>query len=399
VTIDRSIAVLGLGWGDEGKGRVVDALCMGARHPVVVRFSGGYQAAHHVVWADGREHVFAHFGSGTRWGAPTFWSKFCPVYPIALVREQHLLQETLGVPPEIWIDANAPLATPYELMHGLHADAQEHGTCGVGINATLRREEAHFHLCARDLFFPAVRRAKMDEIVRHFYHVDRPNAHGRLMIRLYEEACEEIVSGGVCRVVDGLPEFLDRMRVRWGNTGMDIVWEGSQGMLLDQRHGFFPHVTPSNTGMTNVIDLMQGMPLEVSPFLVTRAYHTRHGNGPMPPMRDHAIAENPWERNASAPPQGDFRRTLLDLEYLRYAVDSDPIARSKQPRVVVTCLDLMQVDRRVQDSATGEIITLQSDVEFVGMVRSHVEAVRSFSTSSPVAGREDELVQVFDRWR
>lgn len=67
--------VVGLGWGDEGKGATVDAL-VASNQQRVVRFNGGQQAAHNVI-ADGIHHTFSSIGSGAFSNVPTFISRFC----------------------------------------------------------------------------------------------------------------------------------------------------------------------------------------------------------------------------------------------------------------------------------------------------------------------------------
>ena len=83
-------AVIGLGCGDCGKGITTDYLCSQAKNPLVVRFSGGQQAGHTVVY-NGMRHTFSNFGSGTLRGAPTFWSKYCTMDPIGIKNEHSVL--------------------------------------------------------------------------------------------------------------------------------------------------------------------------------------------------------------------------------------------------------------------------------------------------------------------
>src|ERR1700754_3409097 len=94
------VIVVDLGFGDAGKGGVVDRLCArgpGAVH-AVVRFNGGAQAAHNVVTTDARHHTFAQFGSGTFTpGVRTHLSRFMLVDPLALAAEAGHLAG-LGVP-------------------------------------------------------------------------------------------------------------------------------------------------------------------------------------------------------------------------------------------------------------------------------------------------------------
>ena len=131
-------AVIGLGFGDEGKGVVTDFLC--SRDPgstQVVRFSGGHQCGHKVI-KDDVEHVFASFGSGTLRGCPTFWSRHCTFDPVGFWKEYALLQEK-GVVPRIHIHPECPVTTIYDVYANRHAVEVEHGTTGTGFFQTKKR--------------------------------------------------------------------------------------------------------------------------------------------------------------------------------------------------------------------------------------------------------------------
>ncbi|HSY75885.1 MAG TPA: adenylosuccinate synthetase, partial [Bacteroidia bacterium] len=64
--------VVGLGYGDESKGSTTAFLCQQGSNPLVIRYCGGHQAGHTVIYS-GKRHVFSNFGSGTLQGAPTYW--------------------------------------------------------------------------------------------------------------------------------------------------------------------------------------------------------------------------------------------------------------------------------------------------------------------------------------
>src|SRR5258707_5943403 len=138
------VIVVDLGYGDAGKGTVVDWLCSpgqagGPR--TVVRFNGGAQAAHNVVTQDGRHHTFAQFGSGTLSapGTRTYLSRFMLVDPLALVGEaEHLARLGVAAPLAlVAIDRDALLTTPYHQAANRAREAARgaarHGSCGMGV--------------------------------------------------------------------------------------------------------------------------------------------------------------------------------------------------------------------------------------------------------------------------
>ena len=116
--------VVDLGYGDAGKGAVVDRLCRDGGVHTVVRFNGGAQAGHNVVTPDGRRHTFAQFGSGTFVpGVRTHLSRFMLVDPLALATEAARLR-TLGVRDafaRLTVDRRAPLTTSLQWSHSLAA--------------------------------------------------------------------------------------------------------------------------------------------------------------------------------------------------------------------------------------------------------------------------------------
>ena len=107
--MNEHVAVVDLGYGDAGKGTVVDALCADGPVRAVLRFNGGAQAAHNVVMPSGRHHTFAQFGAGTFAGVPTHLTRFVAIDPLALAAEA----AALGNPFELLtVDADSPLTTP-----------------------------------------------------------------------------------------------------------------------------------------------------------------------------------------------------------------------------------------------------------------------------------------------
>jgi len=345
-------AVVGAGFGDEGKGKVVSWLA--AQHPtaLVSRYSGGHQASHKVMLKDGWEHVFSNFGSGTLQGLPTFWPSNCTVDPIGIINEQAVLLAQ-GITPSLSIDFRCPITTPYDKRANRELDV--HGSCGVGVGKTYEREERHYSLLAGDLAHPYVFRTKL-EMVRQFYGGD-PIASD------FEAACDALLRSPCVRVVQEYTK-------RWDH----VIFEGSQGVMLDEQFGFFPHVTRGRTRLSN-LEEFQGM---LNVLYVTRAYLTRHGMGPMPNQGLGITFDNPYEHNLSTGFQGQFRTAPLELDLLKYALtrrEAVPVASHK---LVMTCLDVMH---RWVYTINGKLVEHQDEDAYVEGVQNYlnIEVIRSSS--------------------
>lgn len=351
-------AVIGLGFGDEGKGRVTSYLCSYYNNPLVVRYSGGHQAGHHVVDSElGVEHTFANFGSGSLQGAPTYWSKHCTFDPIGFMNEYDVLKGKVG-DIKIYIHEDCPVTTPLDRkFNQAYEKDHMHGTCGVGFGATLQREEDRIHFHFEDLFNPTILLIKM-ELVKKYYNfmeevvgsinMDEMLASFTLAINeLYE-----LLENGTIEMVD--------------NTGVpshpNTIYEGSQGLLLDQDIGFFPHVTRSNVGRKRLDHFIFHYD---DVWYVTRAYQTRHGEGPISNLDRTLVLQNATgETNLKNEWQGEFRRTYLDVDLLKYALKHDRknVRRVQSEYLVITCLDQM-LEWKFTEGRT--IFTFQNEQEFV----------------------------------
>jgi len=339
-------AVIGLGFGDEGKGLTTNALCQNLEDPLVIRYSGGQQAGHTVTLPGGKSHVFSNFGSGTLNGVPTYWSRFCSFDPVGFVNEYNILFAKKII-PKIYVDENCPITTPYEKAANRSSEAMEHGTCGVGVGATFAREEARYSLKVGDLLHPTIFRIKM-KLLKDYYKNFDPDMEG------FYEACAFIMER----------QYHSFHFVKWMPTAdyKNFIFEGSQGLLLDQNIGFFPHVTRSNVGTRNICEMVGTY--KFHPFLITRAFQTRHGNGPMTnEFVPHNIKNNPKETNVLNAYQGVFKKSLLDLDLLKYGISKEPWLYLPDCSLVITCLDLVENEHRY--TVDGEIVSHPDEDSFV----------------------------------
>lgn len=356
--------VTGLAFGDEGKGSVVDYLVRQAENPLVVRFNGGSQAAHNVVTPEGLHHTFAQFGSGTLAGAPTHLSQHTILNPANMVEEEKHLR-TLGVTDafdKLTIAESALIITPYHIATNRARERargdERHGSCGQGIGETV--EDSHrlpsSSIRAADLldlkvltdkfkFWAEVKRQECEELGIKDPTFDDKDLLGRATWMLNELATS------VLNIVpdDWLEDQFD---------DHDVIFEGAQGVLLDERLGFHPHTTWSKTTPQNAMELLNGR--EAFRLGVTRTFTTRHGAGPLVSDLGQLGHEMfPEEHNGTGEFQGNFRIGALDLVALNY-VSAALTALSLEPHgIAVTHME--RAERiPVCESYNGEIARFYS---------------------------------------
>ncbi|WP_245651714.1 adenylosuccinate synthetase [Streptosporangium amethystogenes] len=300
--------VTDLGYGDAGKGTIIDWLC--TREPIgaVVRFNGGGQAAHNVVLPDGRHHTFAQFGSGTLRGVPTHLSRFMVTDPLALAREAaHLSELGVGDPFRLLtVDRDALLATPYHVAAGqareLARGEDRHGSCGMGVGETMAYALEHPELAPTvgDCENPARLTRKLYAL-REALGVTGPPVED--CVAAYRAFAERVILVG--------PSFTTALLRK-----RPVIFEGAQGVLLDEWHGFHPYTTWSTTTFANALELLDGVP--AVRLGVLRTYTPRHGPGPL--VTEDSALTPPEAHNGTGPWQGPFRTGHFDAVAHRYAL-------------------------------------------------------------------------------
>lgn len=322
--------VIGLGFGDEGKGLTTAYLCSITENPLVIRFNGGHQAGHTVVQGIDR-HVFSNFGAGTLQGVPTYWGKECTIFPRGIANEYGALGELLTCPtPILYVHPLCPVTTPYDVHENQLIEDRRgncpHGSVGVGFGTTVQRQEDFYKLYAQDLFYPEVVKAKLYNISTYYGRVIKQETIDNFMLDIED----------TLKVIQ-----VDKSLKDLAREGFNFICEGAQGVLLDQDFGFFPNVTRSNTTSKNAMEIVGMLTPEI--YYVTRSYSTRHGAGYMQNesnAKNLGLTNNENETNVSHKYQGDFRVGGLSLEMLNYALKCDNHFSSNCVKnLVVTCLD------------------------------------------------------------
>ncbi|MCX7920725.1 MAG: adenylosuccinate synthetase [Clostridia bacterium] len=349
--------VIGANFGDEGKGLLTDYLASRMEQGIVIRFNGGTQAGHTVTTPEGLRHVFGHIGSGSFVGLPTYLSSFFVANPMTFRKEMNSFIYK-GISPKVYIDKDCLLTTPYDMMINQVAEitrgTSKHGSCGLGFNETIHRSlQDEFKLSVMDIYDEKYVRSKLYEI-KNWYVPGRLTQLGINDIPLpYIDLLSD--EGIIESYLDDI-SYLIKMATLTDSSILssfdNLLFEGAQGLLLDQSHKYFPHVTRSNTGMKNVRELIKHVGYaneNIEVVYVTRAYLTRHGAGPFPTE----LPEKPYTRiedvtNVPNPYQGALRFGVVDLDILAEAINQDLInaeGLNCNVKLAITCLD--QLDGEV----------------------------------------------------
>lgn len=317
--------VIGLGFGDEGKGITTDFLAGKNPNAIVIRFSGGQQAAH-TVMIDDKKHVHSSFASGALRGLPSYYSEHCTIHPVFLFNEREELKEKDGN-TELHIHPLAKITTPFDVWQNRkNAKNLEHGTCGKGVGATMKRHESPYKLFAIDLIAPRQMLIEKLKGIAYYY--------GFLDGKIIEEELDIFLEA--IAVIDWKISDYDYL-----NSFDNLIFEGSQGILLDMDHGVFPNVTYANTTSKNAFEICQKLKIDdIEMYYVTRSYSTRHGNGWMPNEREFKLKNNEEETCVFNEYQKELRFGDLDYDLLNYALQLDAsYVFSSKKNLVVTCLD------------------------------------------------------------
>jgi adenylosuccinate synthase len=349
-------AVIGAAYGDEGKGLMTDYLASETGAATVVRTNGGAQAGHSVTTPDGRRHVFSHIGSGAFAGAATHLSKHFVIHPMFFLDEREKVA-ALGGETSVSADPRAPVTTPFDVMiNQIVEDARgsgRHGSCGMGFGETIERSlRPDLAIAFGDLSAPRIALVSKLERIRREWIAPRLAALG---VPGLPERFREIVADNriLARFLDDCEALRDLVRESPDAAlSAPLVFEGAQGLMLDQEYGHFPHVTRSNTGILNMAAVAAEAGIEtIEATYMTRAYTTRHGAGPLAHEgEDMAFARIVDPTNIPNDWQGAIRAAPLDLDILSAAISHD-LGRAGRVRVDarigVTCLDQIEGEATV----------------------------------------------------
>jgi len=279
----KSAVVVGLQWGDEGKGKIVDMLS--AEADIVARFQGGNNAGHTLV-VDGVQTVLHLVPSGALHPRTVcVIGGGVVVDPTALVQEVdnlraagHLLEDE-----RLLVSQECHLILPYhkaiDLARERQRGAGKIGTTGRGIGPAYEDKAARVGLRMIDLLDETHFRARLQEILseKNIYLAEMLGGDALD----YSAMVDLLVNAGSRlrpHIIDTSRHLCDAL-----SAGQKVLFEGAQGVMLDVDHGTYPFVTSSNTGAGSVPSGAGVPPSKVGHVVgISKSYSTRVGSGPFP---------------------------------------------------------------------------------------------------------------------
>jgi len=330
------MAIVGVQWGDEGKGKVVDLLA--ERADMVIRFQGGNNAGHTIVRGD-EKWKFHLIPSGILYAG-----KACVIGNGVVIDPHVLTDEIDGLRPRgadvggLTISANAHLIMPYHLMLDHAGEAKlgklQIGTTKRGIGPCYADKAARLGIRVQDMLDEKILKKKIAAALEPKRLSLRPFAKDpRLDLQAmtdeyltYGHRLEQFIADTASLV----QRALDDSRL--------VVFEGAQATMLDIDHGTYPFVTSSNP-VAGAACIGAGVgPRDIHEVWgVAKAYATRVGAGPFPTELDDEIGEEMRQRGGEfGTTTGRPRRTgWMDLVALRYAARLNSLSG-----LVITKLDV-----------------------------------------------------------
>ena len=273
-------ALLGIVFGDEGKGKVVDFFT--PRYDVVARFAGGPNAGHTIIF-DGKKFVLRSIPSGIfDEGKTNIIGNGCVIAPDLFMAEARELEAAgYDIAPRLHISRRAHLILPtHRVLDRAYEDAKgknKVGTTGKGIGPAYSDKAARVGLRVGDIeenFEEKYRALKErhEQILRDLHYTDYDIAEEE---KLWMEGVEYMrrfkLSNTEAEINRALAE------------GKSVLAEGAQGSLLDIDHGTYPFVSSSSTTAGGVCTGLGVAPNTIDRvFGIFKAYSTRVGSGPFP---------------------------------------------------------------------------------------------------------------------
>lgn len=341
--------VIGLQWGDEGKGKIVDILA--EDYDIIARYQGGGNAGHTLVIND-EKYVFHLIPSGILHpGKKCVIGNGIVIDPALFLDEvAELSKRNINVNGNLFISDRAHVVFPYHKKLDLLIEEQKGdlmiGTTGRGIGPCYTDKIARNGIRITELYHKEHFKAKLEKTIeeKNRLFVNLYDAEPISWKEVYEEyiAYADKISPFVCDTIELMAKAI--------SDNKKILFEGAQGTLLDVDFGTYPYTTSSNAAACGAASGVGVSPKQVHNVLgIMKAYTTRVGSGPFPTevggkLGDHIRKKGGEFGSTTGRPR---RCGWFDAVAMQYAVRINGVDSA-----VITKLDVLD-DQEIVKICTG----------------------------------------------
>jgi len=268
-------AVIGLQWGDEGKGKIVDYLS--ENFDLVTRYQGGNNAGHTVI-VENTTYKLNLIPSGVIRGKVCFLGQGIVLDPDHFIQEYKKITEKI-TDPRIYLSSNIPLILNYHkqldrINESILTGESKIGTTSKGIGPAYQDKVGRKSIKLYDLTNSHSLKEKLSSIKKFYDPILKTFDEDLIDI----DKNLELLNNFFLQVKNLI---VDNNVIKKDYSNKKILFEGAQGALLDLDHGSYPFVTSSNTISSN-ISIGSGLQVDYETIGIFKAYATRVGNGPFP---------------------------------------------------------------------------------------------------------------------
>ena len=309
-------AVIGLQWGDEGKGKIVDYLS--EDFDLVVRYQGGNNAGHTVI-VDDTTYKLNLIPSGVIRGKICFLGQGVVLDPNHFSNEYNQIKKKINN-PEIYLSSNISLILDYhkqldKINESILNSEKKIGTTSKGIGPAYQDKVGRKSIKLYDLKSKKIIEEKMHSIKKFYDPILESFNESKINI---EQTIQDLLI--FYDVVNEL--IVDNSQIKKEFKNKKILFEGAQGALLDLDHGSYPFVTSSNTVSSNIV-IGSALQVDYQTVGIFKAYATRVGNGPFPSELFDDIGDYIAEKGVEIGTVTKRKRRCgwLDLVSLKYSCE------------------------------------------------------------------------------
>lgn len=336
--MDKSYIVSGTFFGDEGKGSIIDYLSYQKGIKENVRYNGGSQASHTVI-ANNIKHKFSQLGSVALNDGKTYLSEYTVVNPFNLYKEAEVFsseskKDIREILDRIYISKYSRVVTPYHKLLGQLRELSSldrRGSVGTGVSETTKTfEETGLEITINDLLQMNINiKEKLRELRSYLIMFMNQNV-GKIdsaLLKKYIDPMDlyyltqidkdylfncylNLMNGVSFNTVDNIRKF---------HECGDLLFEGSQGVLIDRNHGIRPNTTLLDTTNKNAIVLASTLDTKIIKIGAITPFTSRHGKGLLP-TQDEMLCKTIYDENQlPSYYQGVPRYGWFDLVLARYS--------------------------------------------------------------------------------